>query len=257
MNINTKRHFVRNSLFSAAIFASWFAILLFCSIVLAGCKKDYISIKAYYYPEKALEQGLVYEYRSLNDSVNNLPYYWNYKYVITDTAKFLTGQYYDNNYLPMQLSSEEIVDNGALMMQYFINSVDSTGGLHPISVNIKANNVFPFNVKDSLGIFLYHVDWKNYPDSTSTTEVIRNRRFLGFQKTTIFGKAYDCVVFGIKEEINSIADGTLSTSVEGVEYYAKDKGLVYSKKVIGDKIIKEYGLYATYPLDSLIKKANM
>ena len=72
------------------------------------------NIKNYFYPVDALDQGIVYEYHPVNN--DELPVeYWLFKKLKTDTATYLTGQFYDHNFTVRQFFRAKIVGNGVLM----------------------------------------------------------------------------------------------------------------------------------------------
>ncbi len=232
------------------------------TIVLIGCKNEQrIDIRDYYFPINELEGGEVYEFTSVNN--NSLaPEYWYYKTLIKDTVTYLTGTYYDAQMTIRQVFEEEIVNNGSIMYQYFLYETDSTGLQQPIDVKIEVPNVMPFQVRDTLGIFLFKLSWKNLVPSTKdstvfidrTTTLVRNRRYKGKQSFTIMGKQMECVVFETKEIIETEEDGFQELEINGEERYAKGLGLVYYRKEINPKLSLEYQLNNRYPMRELVRR---
>ncbi len=222
---------------------------------LSGCgltenKRD---IRDFYFPLKKLTEGLVYEYRSVNnDSVG--PSYWYYRSFITPDSVLLTGTYYESELLPLQLFKEEVVSNGMLLDEMYIFERDSTGRQHRIDVDVQAGSAFPFSVRDSGGIFLYKLSWETLLDPGARITLIKNRRYTGDTTFTFQGTAYDCVLFEVRELLEYDKEGVLEKEYSGVEFYAEGLGLVYYRKDVADGFTIEYRLVDRYPMDTLERK---
>jgi len=211
------------------------------------------NIKTYYYPLHDLYNGLTYEYRGVNNE-QLPPYYWYYRTVEQEGSTYLTGMYYDYNFIPQQFIREERVSNGMLMDELFVYQTDSTDKQLQIPVDVAAGNTFPFEVQDSLGVFLYNISWFSSIDSATNT-IIRNRRYQGKTAFEFKGKRYDAIEFSVRELIENEQEGTLKVELEGKEIYAQGLGLVYvSKKAIGSPFEQTYQLYDRYPMKQLEEK---
>jgi hypothetical protein len=243
-----------NSTFAKPIFMRIYWILLII-IVFVGCQSDQKNIRDYYFPLKALTGGLVYEYRAVNNDTL-APDYWYYRSFVTDTSVYLAATYYDAATLtPLQLVREEMFSNGMAAQDLYLYETDSTGKQRQIIANIESGSVFPFEVRDSGGIFLYKVSWQM---QDATTTLIKNRRYTGDTTFVFQEKTYDCVVFEVKELLEHDQEGFFEQEFDGVEWYAKGLGLVYSKKTITPTFILEYRLANRYPmerLEALFKKS--
>lgn len=222
---------------------------------LASCQneKAYQDIKSYYFPAEDLEEGLVYEYRPVNNYSLG-PSYWFYKSVITDTALYFTGNFYEADLVVRQFFRAEIVDNGCLMQDYFLYLTDSTGQQTRYDAVVEAPNAFPFMVRDSGGIFLFKLLWTFQKAPLRTTTLIRNRRYIGKDSYNFQGEARECVAFEVKELIDDFDEGHLEQQYSGLELYAKDIGLVYYKKEISTDFVLEYELADIYPMKRLEKR---
>ncbi len=221
--------------------------------LLSCTEEDRIDIRDYYYPVEQLEEGLVYEYRAVNnDSLG--PSYWYFKSVSTDTALYFTGNYYEADFVVRQFFRSEIVHNGSLIDDYFLYSMDSTGQQIRFPAEVEADNAFPFSVRDSGGIFLFKLKWTFQEEPLQTTTLIRNRRYKGKDTYPYQGKNHDCVVFEVKELVDDFNNGHLEKQFNGIELYAKDIGLIYYKKEIGDNFVLEYELADIYPMKNLEAK---
>lgn len=216
--------------------------------------KDVINIKDYYYPaERLTKDGLVYEYHSLNNDTVP-PEYWYFRSLETDTALYFTGTYYDEFFNVRQFFSSEIVGNGVLLVDQFISTIDSTGQFEQHYADVIYNNVFPFEVRDSGGIFLMKLKWLYSENPVVSTTLTRNRRYLGKKTYKVVGEEVEVVVMELREEIDDQNNGHWTSTYNGVEYYADGIGLVYYKKEIDKNFILEYGLHKRYPMSELEKK---
>jgi len=141
-----------------------------------------------------------------------------------------------------------------LLEELFLYQSDSTDKQTRIPVEIVAGNNFPFEVQDSLGIFLYNIQWFSPADS-STNTLIRNRRYLGRTTYEFEGKEYAAIEFGVRELIENEQEGFLKIELKGKEIYAQGLGLVYThKEAIDSGFEQTYQLYARYPMMELEKK---
>lgn len=234
----------------------FFGILITISI-LFSCQSDRKNIRDYYFPLKALTEGLVYEYHAVNNDTL-APDYWYYRSFVTDTSVYLTATYYNPATLtPLQLVREEMYSNGMAAQDLYLYETDSTGKQRQIKANIESGSVFPFEVRDSGGVFLYKANWQLPSEKNATTTLIKNRRYAGDTTFVFQGKTYDCVVFQVKELLEHDQEGFFEQEFDGVEWYAKGLGLVYSKKTITPTFILEYRLtdrYLMERLEALFKK---
>jgi hypothetical protein len=229
---------------------------LFLLLTFAHCKKesDIIAIKDYYYPaERLTKDGLVYEYRALNNDTLP-PEYWYFRSILTDTALYLTGTYYDQYFTVRQFFRSEIVGNGVLMADQFISALDSSDQLVQHHAEILYNNVFPFEVRDSGGVFLMQLKWVLNDNPPIHTTLTRNRRYVGKRSYPVEGQQTEAVIFEIREEVDDQNNGHWIREYDGVEYYAKDIGLVYYKKEIDENFVLEYQLHQRYPMSVLEAK---
>ncbi|MEM9885657.1 MAG: hypothetical protein AAF849_07180 [Bacteroidota bacterium] len=238
-------------------------IYLFCllttvficiNLLFIQCTFDHkTNIKTYYFPLHNLKDGLVYEYRGVNNE-QLPPYYWFYRSIRAAESTFLTGMYYDYTFTPQQFIREERIDNGMLLEETFIYETDSLGLQNQIPVEVAAGNAFPFEVKDSLGVFLYNISWYSPKDSMAYT-LIRNRRYKGKTTFAYKDKDYRAIEFSVRELIETEQEGFLNIELEGKEIYAQGLGLVYvSKKSLDSNFEQSYQLYDTYSMEALEAK---
>lgn len=222
-------------------------------LLMGGCAKDgKKDIRDFYFPLKALQEGLVYEYQPVgNESLT--PVYWYYRSFVQPEGVFLTGTYYEYELKPLQLVKEEWVENGMLLNDLLIYADDSLGQQRTIKAEILSGNVFPFEVTDSNGVFLYKVRLA-FPEAPGiTTTLIKNRRYLGEVNYPLEGKLREAVRFRVDElvEDNDPDDGVVEPAIKGEEIYAKDIGLVYFEKEISPDLTIAYQLVRRYPMTEL------
>ena len=230
------------------------AYWLMAFFLLTGCRQDRKrDIRDYYFPLNSLSEGMVYEYEAVYpDSL--APYYWYYRSVPADQQMFLTGTYYEVDLIPRQLIREEMVGNGMLLEELSLFHTDSLGKQQPNPVKILAGNTFPFYVSLPGGVFLYRIEWQDPSDSSTTTTLIKNRRYLGDTTFLYKNKEYDCVAFEVKELVEVENEGVLEQQFAGVEFYAKGVGLVYVRKQVSEQLSFAYALTDRYPMDTLEQK---
>ncbi len=229
-------------------------ILLFIIGFQWGCGSNKVQdIGNYYYPLSALERGVVYEYQST--TTDTLPEeYWYFRSIYTDSMDYLTANYYDHNFIVRQFTTEEIVVNGSIIKDYFLYGVDSLGFQTQIPGEIKSATAFPFEVRDSGGIFLTHLKWTFQEAPEISTTVIKNRRYRGKTTYEFKGKKYDCVVFELKELVDDFNNGHWEKQYDGKEIYAKGLGLIYYEKKVDDNFMLSYELVDTFAMTELEKR---
>ncbi len=241
-------------------FNSFSIIFLFCCtlfITSCGTEKDgKINIRAFYYPIDELEEPLVYEYQPVsNDTLGSS--YWYFRTLKTDTATYFMSNIYNQFLEVEQFSIEEEVSNGMLQTKQFIYAFDTTGQQLRFPAEIEYGNAFPFEVKDSTGVFLQKMKWTYSHDPLHTTTLIRNKRYIGERTYTYKNVDYEAIAFSINEVLDDDFDGHLETKTSGIEIFAKGLGLVYYKKNIGGSLIFEFELKDTYSMEVLEKKFEL
>ncbi len=234
-------------------------LFIFLSQLLFSCGDGKRDIRAFYFPVENLQEGLVYAYASEEgDSTDRR--YWFYNAFVQDSGTFLVGAQYDRDFGINQLVREKIVDNGSLARNSYLYEFDTaTSKLIPVQAKIESPNLFPFQVTDSLGIFLYRIQYSPPTDSSVTISLIRNRRFLGDGPAFEFnGKKYPTIRFGLQEAIGHSAEGTAEIKGSGEEWYAKGLGLVYFRKSFGEDGAIRYAfrLKETFSMQELERRAG-
>jgi hypothetical protein len=209
-------------------------------------------LKDYYYPIDELRGGRAYVYTPVNN--DSLESYISYH---LNNGGYLTTTEYNSVFQITQIKTEDVVRNGTLLHRlrlcdYFPESPDYC---QPIDVKIESPAIFPFEMMDSSSVFLYKISWKELRDTTIENTIIRNRHFMGFETRNWKGKPYDCVKFGIREEISvgSQVDGFQTFKAFTEEYYAKGIGLIHTKKNIENLMILEYELADTTTMAAMEK----
>lgn len=223
-----------------------------------GCQNDgYRDIRNYYFPLKKITEGLVYEFRPATaDSLG--PVYWYFRsFIEPDGDVYMTTVYYEDQLLPLQFTRETMVDNGMLLEEMYQYELDSLGDQEKATVEIEAGATFPFQVRDSGGIFLYNIRWASKVDSGATYQVVKNRYYAGDTTYVYQDKKYKAVKFRVKELIAYDKDGVFEQEYMGSEIYANGIGLVAYRKKISEQFVLDYQLYDRYPMEQLEEKFRL
>jgi hypothetical protein len=233
-------------------------ILFAVFLLLSGCSNER-DIHDYYYPLNKLRTGLVYEYSTINNGAEGPSEYWYYRTFARDSGVFLASTYYDYRYQIGQIIREKITPSGALARNYFLYETDSlTGHSTQTAATIESASLFPFEVRDSLGVFLFSLKYHPPGDSATTIALVRNRRFLGNGPDFVLdGKSYSTIRFRVREAIANEQEGAAEITGIGEEHYAKDIGLVYSSKTYSNgKFTMQSRLKSTMTMGDFEKKAS-
>ncbi len=239
-----------NTLSNLKIFLLSGSLVLLYSCQPQSPKKN---IRDYYYPVANFMDGKVYEYQAVNDSL--APFYWYFRTTISREDTILTSEYFDHDFIIQQLTNEEIVKNGVILNDFYLYETDSlTGKQLQNPVLVEVDNVYPFEVTDSTGLFLYKVFWKDYNNPNQKYRLIKNRHYIGTATHSYKGKTVDCVRFFNKELLEIEEVGFQELKYNSVELYAKNIGLVYFRKEIENNVVQEYELVDIYDMADLEKK---
>jgi len=229
--------------------------LLFGLSILYSCqpKNSTKNIRSYYYPVADFMDGKVYEYKAVNDSL--APFYWYFRTTISRGDTIITSEYFDHNFVVQQLTNEEIVKNGVILNDFYLYETDSlTGQQKRNRVRVEVDNVYPFEVTDSTGLFLYKVFWKDDSEPNQKYRLIKNRHYMGEDTYTYKGQSLPCVRFLNRELLEIEAVGFQEVTYNSIELYAKNIGLVYFRKEIDRNIVQEYRLADIYDMAELEEK---
>ncbi|TNE52622.1 MAG: hypothetical protein EP344_15575 [Bacteroidetes bacterium] len=239
-----------------------FAGILLSAVVytLTACGNDgKRDISAFYFPLEELEDGRVYAYSPEAGDSADMSYWYLYSDE-RDSGDFLTSTQYDRYFEIRQIVREKIVSSGSLARNTYLYELDTaTGKSIPVRTTLESNNLFPFRVTDSLGVFLYRMHYTPPGDDSTRIYLIRNRRFLGDGPDFEFkGTPYPTIRMGIQEVIGHDREGSAEFKGHGEEWYAKGLGLVYYYKTYGleNQIRVAYRLTDTFPMVELERRAR-
>ncbi len=170
------------------------------------------------------------------------PFYWYYKSFTENNAQQFSGQYYNVEGVVQQFTLEQITPSGSTALEYRLFEYDSLGTMHKANVTIEKNQVYPFLQSDNIQRF--KIQW-NDPLTPSTQNSLNRGRI--FQKYTNYnwkGKEVPCAEFLMVEtiDVEEANNGVQTIETTTKELFAKEIGLVYYQKKIGDKINIEYEL---------------
>ena len=222
-------------------------------LLIIGCKNEPEKVEApyqfkdFYYPIDDLSQAKVYVYTPVSDD-SLASYFWSF----FEQGGYFIGTKYNAQLQIEQITTEDILSNGTALQQMRLCTYSGEPGIcQPIDVNIEAPAVFPFEMQDSSSVFLYKVNWQDEADYS----IVRNRHFIGYETWNWKGKDYDCIRFGIREEISVGTQNDGFQTFRGFieEVYAKNIGLIYTKKVVDNLLTFEYQLADTTNMETLVE----
>ncbi len=201
---------------------------------LTNCSDEGRDIRDYYFPIQSLLEGQVYAYQAEMGDTSEWRY-WYYRTFVRDSGTFFSGVQYDRFFQINLIVREKIEPTGAVARQVLLYEPDTTAQrLLPVEATIESDDLFPFRVRDSLGVFLYSLKYRPPADTTAEIYLIRNRRYLGPGPDFYFeGKTYPTVRFALREAVGHQAEGAAELEGSGEEWYAKGLGLVYFRKTFG------------------------
>ena len=237
------------------------AALAFLSGLIAlfsACSDGKRDIRDYYFPVAQLREGEVYAYEAVEGDSTERRYCY-YRTDPRDSGQFLVSIQFDRYFDTVQVLHEKIVHNGSLARRTSLYERDTAGGLsRPVDALIESENLFPFRVTDSLGVFLFSLRYHPLSDPTASVYLIRNRRYLGDGPEFEFsGKKYQTVRFELSEVVGHDKGGASEIGGTGEEWYAKGLGLVYFKKSFSEgKIRYAFRLREIFPPEELQRRVR-
>lgn len=209
------------------------------------------NIESFYIPFTPNGEGVVYEYRSLeNDQLE--PEFWHFRAFDSLGNAFIHSRLLRPDGTLVQESLDQRVENGVIQKSLILYDRDSTGETIPIQVKIESPDLFPFSPTDSIGVTLYRSSYRQPGDSLEIT-LVRNRRFLHIEDFKVFGKTYKSANFYVKELLKTTREGSTESIWDGEEAYGEGLGLIYFRKQITPDFLLEYGLYKTYSAEDFFK----
>jgi hypothetical protein len=202
-------------------------IITFVFLIVLGiisCKKisSEKDISEYYFPLSHEGETIISKYNTIKVGRDTHQMTWHYNLKGADTL-MATG--YDQNGQILQQRTEQIIPNGIELKALTAFIPDSTGYFHRTEAGIIYDDVFPFEVKQQGGVFLYKIELPDPVQDGVVRTITRNRRYL--QDTTVIfqGEVIDGVIFDYKESIEDIREGRLTLDFYGQETYLKGVGL--------------------------------
>jgi hypothetical protein len=227
--------------------------IIYCMLTI-GCGKK--NIREYYYPLTQLrEKPMVYEYEFKTRDTSFRLYSYFQTVVQGDSVSFV-GTDYDPNFQVMMMRREQMLSNGMKLQDLRYYGSDSTGKAIEMKASVTGGAVFPFEVKDSNGVFINIIKYRDPKDSTHETTLTRNLRFLRTTTYDYKNQKYDALEFEKKDEQaeRDLKQGGWQHVFKVKEIYAKGLGLVYSKRAVTEEDAVEIILVDVYTMEDLEKK---
>ena len=209
---------------------------LFCVAALCSCLScdDRRDIRDYYFPVRELinMDGKVYAYESTGTLPSPDTTYWYYLGVDLDTSLYLTATRYGPDKSPVQLSREQLTNEGVRLQEMTLFEADSAGVVIPTQAEILYNQTFPFYL-DEATVAGYRLRLNN--SVGRTTYVTLNRYFRYDTTLTVLGEAHDAIVVELQGEVSQrdAVEGDISPTFSGYEIYARGLGLVEYYRDLG------------------------
>jgi hypothetical protein len=223
-----------------------FYFFLTC-VALSACGKT-TQIRDYYFPLRALQaEPKVYAYKfSTVDTSFNM--YWYYQTIQQNDSVWFVGTLYDQNYEQTQMTKELLQPDGMLLKDLIIHRTDIQGKLQTLQTRVRGGAVFPFEVTDSLGVFVNVIQFSE-PNGRETT-LTRNRRFIRKADYDFKGEKRKAVLFRMTEEQaeQDPQKGGFQHIFQVDEVYVENFGLVYSKRHITPTSFLECKLEEVYSM---------
>ncbi len=216
-------------------------------------------VRAYYFPVEELCDGKVYEYDVVQGDSSS-PEYWYFRTFQRDSGLFLAGTYYDSRFRISQIIRQKIGEDGVFAHQYSLYDQDfDTGKQVQTNTVIDSAEIFPFRVRDSVGVQVFRMSYQPLADPGTTLYLMRRRIFLGEAPAyELDGKTYPCIRFGVVESLGTKTRPEALLKGRGEEWYARGLGLVYYRKTFGSKnqFTLEYRLKDIFPMAELERRAE-
>jgi hypothetical protein len=218
---------------------------------LTSCGKT--NLQDYYFPLKSLQkQPQVYEYQLITPDTT-VTIYWYYQTIVQGDSINFVGTCYDGAFQVMQLSREEQVVNGMKLKDLSFYGTDSLGKSVQMTATIEGGAIFPFEVTDDKSVFVNVFRYADPRDATHITTHTRNRRFVKKTNYIFKEKTLDAAELSMKEEQSDrdMKQGGLTHVYEVQEIYARNLGLVYSKRTLEAGRFLETKLVDTFTMEAL------
>ena len=223
-------------------------LVMVASLFLVQCDfKTNNSLEDFYFPAEKLSEGLIYRYDFSGDFPDE---YWYVKSFPERDSMVLTITVYDALQRQQQISRELRTSSGYVQRDLFLYTHDGKG-TQRTDAEILRDDLFPFEVKDSLDVFLYSVRWQEELDGEiAQKRLIRNRRWLGKETLQLMGEEVPVMVMQVQDQIEDEREGTLSLSAQALEYYAEGWVLVAKEQYVGGNLFRSFHLVDTLSMST-------
>lgn len=208
-----------------------FSFAALCSLFSCDDRRD---IRDYYFPVRELinTEGKVYAFENTGTLPSPDTTFWYYLGVDLDTSLYLTATRYGPDKTPVQLSREQLTNEGVRLQELTLFEADSAGVVIPTQAEILYNQTFPFYLDEATPVG-YRLRLNN--SVGRTTYVTLNRYFRYDTTLTVLGEAYDAILVELQGEVSQrdVVEGDISPTFTGYEIYAHGLGLVEYHRYLG------------------------
>ncbi len=202
--------------FHYALIASTIILLAACS----GCD-DRRDVRDYYFPVRELinTEGKVYAYERTGTQPGPDTAYWYYLGVDLDTALYLTITRYGPDFSPLQLSREEIMNDGSRLRELSAFATDSLGRAVPTDLEVIYDRTFPFYLDEAAPKPYGYRLRGEFGERKAVTYVTLDRTYAGDTTTFILGEERPAIVLKLAGEVSERDPelGDISPTFSGYE----------------------------------------
>ena len=220
--------------------------IIWSFLTLTSCSEQ-ASLEAFYFPRT--EQ--VYRYESNGpDRIT----FWRFN---TESPDFLTTTIFNASYQEQQKITERYLEGGVRIQKLQISMQDSTGLVKTTNAGITSSDIFPFVPLDSTYTYVYSVKWINPFDSAKSYDLIRNRRFFGYEKCDFKGEERKCVKMKLEQIVADIQEGALELKASGWEWYGEGIGLLKKEISFSEQVKLEQELTEILTIEEFKKQKQV
>jgi len=207
-------------------------LLLISTLLSAGimsCQKQNQNPLAHHYlPLEAKNGGIVHQFEGTGFQQGKEYWYYNLQQTADSTQLIVTV--YDQDLNQQQVSVEKPLVNGWIQKQLLLIFPDSSGARSEKAI-IHTGNKFAFDLKDSLDVLHYSLEWTEMLDQERVTKrLFRNSRFMGFDTVEFMGEMHRAAHIMSRDKIEDDREGTLTLDLKSDEFYVKNWGMVRKKQ---------------------------
>lgn len=217
-------------------------LLIVVLMSFSSCEKTQ-SLPDYYFPDPGEGKGYVYHFKSVDGDLPDE--FW---HIRRGSKNELVICIMDEYRGWRQCSYEYIATNGILQENLLVFN-DSLGNME---IEVVHGNLYPREPSDPERVYIQYLRWYTSPDSSTYTQIIRNRRYTPHStKATRLGDRF--VLFEIKESLEDYQEGYLELDAKGLEVFEQGVGLVYFEREHSGQFSQRFSFETKMTVDEFNK----